>query len=308
MMILAVRANGIRPGKAFAHPEFFNKWKQMRFIFLKTLIVFAAGFCLFIFLYHQHQAETTQSAVREHARIVAGSVWDLNPEASGEYLRAVATNNHYEYIVVEDVDGKEFIKVQPPEMNVFEKKLVSLKLIPRKTVSADIFYSGERIGKVKAVWLDKSIYVYAYAFLVAMLLFVVVQLYSRILNAKKNLEKKVEERTRNLIQKTEELQSAQEELRYSEELHRVTIGSISDPVFITDDHRNFTYIGTNVSQRLGYSVEEVRAMGNIKALVGRRLFDLEALKRSGEIRNIESRITGKDGTKHIFLTNIKYIH
>ncbi len=279
----------------------------MRFIFLKTLIVFAAGFCLFIFLYHQHQVQNTQNAVKEHARIVAGSVWDLNPQASGEYLRAVAMNNHYEYIVVEDVDGKEFIKVHPPEINAFEKKLVSLKLIPRKTVSADIFYDEELIGKVKARWLDKSVYVYAYAFLVAMLLFVVVQLYSRILNAKKTLEKKVDERTRNLIQKTEELQAAQEELRYSEELHRVTIGSISDPVFITDDNRNFTYIGANVSHRLGYSVDEVRAMGNIKALVGRRLFELEALKRSGEIRNIESRITGKDGTKHIFLTNIKYV-
>jgi len=401
----------------------------MKLTFLKTLVFFVAGFCVFVFMYHQYQVQTIQNAVKEHAKIVAGSIWDLNPKGAEEYLRAVAVNNHYEYIVVEDVDGKNFIKVEPPAINTFDRELVRLKLIPRRIVSADIFYRGELIGKVKALWMDESIYVYTYAFILALLLFIVVQLYSRILRAKTTLEKKVDERTRNLTQKTEELQkserkiraifdqtlqfiglldadgifleanqaglrawgaeesdaigrpfwqapwfstppglketirqhivtavqgsvvrqeiehigpdgnplyvdfslkpildengrvgmliaegrditelrSAQEELRYSEELHRITIGSISDPVFITDDNRNFTYIGANVSQRLGYTVQEIQAMGNIKALVGRRLFRLEDLKKSGEIRNIESSITGKDGKKHFFLTNIKYV-
>lgn len=401
----------------------------MKHIFLKSLIVFVAGFCLFAFLYHQHQVHYVQGAVKEHAKIVAGSIWDLNPKGSEEYLRAVATSNNYEYIVVEDIDGQEFIKVAPEEVNAFEKDLIRLRLIPRRTFSADIFYRQELIGKVKVLWLDKSLYAYAYAFVLAMLLFIVVQLYGRILKANRTLEKKVEERTRILTQKTDELQrserkiraifnqtlqfiglldadgifleanqagldawgvkisdaigtpfwaapwfsqppglkekirkyivaarqgkvirreiehigpdgkplyvdfslkpildedgrvslliaegrditdlrSAREELQFSEELHRVIISSILDPVFITDDDRNFTYIGANVCQRLGYSVQEIQAMGNIKALIGRRLFRLEDLKRSGEIRNIESNITGKDGTTHYFLTNIKYV-
>ena len=401
----------------------------MKLTFLKTLILFVAGFCLFVLFYHQYQVQNIQNAVKEHAKVVAGSIWDLNLKGSEEYLRAVAANNNYEYIVVEDIDGKNFIEVRPSAINAFERDFVRLKLIPRKIVSADIFYRGELIGKVKALWMDKSIYIYAYAFIPALLLFVIVQLYSRILKTKITLEKKVDERTRNLTQKTEELQkseskiraifdqtlqfiglldadgifleanqavlqtwgpqtsdaigkpfweapwfsrppglkerikqcvaaaargnlvrqeiehsgpdgnplyvdfslkpildgngtvvfmipegrditelrAAQKELQYSEELHRIIIGSISDPVFITDNNRNFTYIGANVSQRLGYSVQEIQAMGNIKALVGRRLFRLEDLKRTGEIRNIESTITGKDGAKHFFLTNIKYV-
>ena len=206
----------------------------MRFSFLKTLIVFAAGFILFAVLYYQYQVKTIERAVREHAKIVAGSVWDLNPGASLEYLRAVAENNSYATVVINDVDGREFIRVAPPAPNVLEKKLIRLKLIPEKTVSADIFHGSERIGTVTALWMDKSVYAYAYAFLVALLLFVMVQLYSRILSANDTLEKKVADRTRNLTRKTEELQSVQAALQYSEELHRVTMGSISDPVFITD--------------------------------------------------------------------------
>ena len=279
----------------------------MRLAFFRTFIVFAAGFVLFAVLYHQHQVKTIHQAVQEHARIVAGSVWDLNPVASLEYLRAVAENNHYAEVVIKNIDGREFTRVAAPAPNLFEKELIRLKLIPEKFVFADIFHGKERIGTVTALWLDKSVYAYAYAFLVALLLFVVVQLYSRILTAKNTLEKKVAERTRNLTRKTEELQSVQALLQYSEELHRVTMGSISDPVFITDDDGNFTYIGANVSQGLGYSVAEIDAMKTITALVGRPLFAVTELRKSGEIRNIDVPVAGKDGVVHFFLVNVKYV-
>ena len=46
----------------------------------------------------------------------------------------------------------------------------------------------------------------------------------------------------------------EKKLRESEELHRITIENISDPVFITDDAGQFTYICHNVSHILGYSI------------------------------------------------------
>ncbi|MDO9263112.1 MAG: ATP-binding protein [Desulfosalsimonadaceae bacterium] len=190
-----------------------NDWKQMKKTFSIALIVFIAGFCLFAVAYHQHQVRRIQDAVNEHAKVVAGSIWDLNPESSEEYLRAVAASNHYEKILVSDAEGNIFIEVKHPDVNLLEGELIRLKLIRRVRVSADIFYNREFLGKVEALWLDTSIYVYAYAFLVGLLLFAVVLLYSRILRAKATLEQKVAERTLNLTEKTDELQKSEKSYR-----------------------------------------------------------------------------------------------
>lgn len=401
----------------------------MKFSFFKSVVLLGAGFCFFIFTYHMHAVRGIHHAVQEHAKIVAESVWDLNLKGSEEYLRAVALHNNYENIVVRDIDGEKLIEVLQPADNWVERELVKLKLIPREKVSAQIVHRGESLGTVEALWLDKSIYAYAYAFLIVLLFFAVILLYKRVLRAKATLEQKVKERTRDLTEKTEALsqserkiraifnqslqfiglldadgtlleanqtpllawgveksdvinkpfweapwftgtpglstkirqyleiaaqgrivrqeieqvgpagatlyvdfslkpildsegrvvlmipegrditvlRSVQEDLRYSEELHRITIESISDPVFITDDAGKFTYIGENVAQVLGYPIQEIQSMANIQLLVGDPLFRLEELKKSGEIHNIETSISGKDGKKHFFLTNIKYV-
>ena len=49
-------------------------------------------------------------------------------------------------------------------------------------------------------------------------------------------------------------------LRESEELHRATLGSISDAVFLTDDDGVFTFICPNVDVLFGYVPDEVQAM------------------------------------------------
>jgi PAS domain S-box-containing protein len=187
--------------------------QTMKSIFSKTLVVLVAVLCFFVFTYHRYQAWQIQKAMNEHAKIVAGSIWDLNPKGSEEYLRAVAALNHYEYIIVKDDDGNKFIEVRPLKINPFENQLIRLKLIQRELVSANVYYNKELLGKVEALWLDKSIYVYAYAFVVGLLLFVVVQLYKRILRTNATLEKKVEERTQDLTEKTEQLQESEQKIR-----------------------------------------------------------------------------------------------
>ena len=148
--------------------------KIMKLIFSRTLAGLFAGFCLFVFTYHIYQVRQVQKAMNEHARIVSGSIWDLNPNGSEEYLRAVAMLHNYEYIIVKDDDGNKFIEVTSPVVNPFESRLIRLKLIPRTKVSAKVYYNQETLGNVEALWLDKSIYAYAYAFLVGLLLFVVI--------------------------------------------------------------------------------------------------------------------------------------
>jgi PAS domain S-box-containing protein len=100
---------------------------------------------------------------------------------------------------------------------------------------------------------------------------------------------------------------AAEALRGSEELLRVTLENIVDPVFITDDEGTFTFICSNAPIVLGYPVEELMAMGNISMLFGKRLFTLDQLQAQGEIHNLESVIVKKDGSRRDYLVNIKQV-
>ena len=89
-------------------------------------------------------------------------------------------------------------------------------------------------------------------------------------------------------------------LRESEELHRITIASISDPVFITTDSGRFIFICPNVLRILGYNNQELEQIGNISGLVGEQLFDMNDLNAHGIIANIERTITDKSGIERIF--------
>ena len=100
---------------------------------------------------------------------------------------------------------------------------------------------------------------------------------------------------------------AEEALRESEELHRITLSNISDAVFITDDTGVFTFICPNVSILFGYSYEEVSDLGNIENLLGINLFDLDKFGSSREVKNIECVIQDKSGMAHILLVNVKLV-
>src|SRR5688572_24598813 len=90
-------------------------------------------------------------------------------------------------------------------------------------------------------------------------------------------------------------------LRESEELHRITLLSMSDAVFITDDSGVFTFICPNVDVIFGHSHEDVRRMERISRLLGRELIQPGELARRGEVQNIEHQIERKDGQHRCLL-------
>jgi PAS domain S-box-containing protein len=100
---------------------------------------------------------------------------------------------------------------------------------------------------------------------------------------------------------------AVEALRESEELHRVTLGNISDAVFITDEDGEFTYVCPNVDVIFGYKREEVRAMNRIQSLLGGELPERAKLDRISEIRNIEREIKTKLGEPRTVLVHLKQV-
>lgn len=101
--------------------------------------------------------------------------------------------------------------------------------------------------------------------------------------------------------------AAFEALRASEELHRATLSSISDAVFLADDEGVFTFICPNVDVIFGYAPDEVQAMGRMAGLLGENLFDRAELAARGEIRNVEREVTAKSGERRTLLIHFKQV-
>jgi PAS domain S-box-containing protein len=102
-------------------------------------------------------------------------------------------------------------------------------------------------------------------------------------------------------------QQAEEAYKESQEQYRITLENILDPVFITDDNGQFTFVCANVFHILGYTVEEVQAMGNVAQLMGEGLFDPTELKAQGQIPNIEWVLADKQGRERSFLITVKRV-
>jgi PAS domain S-box-containing protein len=98
-----------------------------------------------------------------------------------------------------------------------------------------------------------------------------------------------------------------EALQHSEALHRITLASISDAVFITDDDGHFVYVSPSVETVFGYTEQEILWFDNISALLGEGFFDPEALGRRGEISNIELGVRDKRGRTHVLMVNVKKV-
>ncbi|MFC6905293.1 bacterio-opsin activator domain-containing protein [Halalkalicoccus tibetensis] len=98
-----------------------------------------------------------------------------------------------------------------------------------------------------------------------------------------------------------------DELRRSEELHRVTLNNMTDTVLVTDEEGHFTYICPNVHFIFGYTVEEIREMGTIDELLGPDLFDPAELREKGVLTNIECTATDRAGREHTLLVNAKRV-
>lgn len=114
-------------------------------------------------------------------------------------------------------------------------------------------------------------------------------------------------RCRTVISDISDLKRVEEALRESEELHRVTLSSISDTVLITDNKGFFTYVCPNVDVIFGYSQAEVKSLQQVDRLLGAGFFDPALLDGHDEVANIERRIEDKDGDEHVLLVNVKRV-
>ena len=111
----------------------------------------------------------------------------------------------------------------------------------------------------------------------------------------------------NRVKNAYEAYSAEQELKEATELYETTLSNISDTVLITDEEGEFTYISPNVHFVFGYSADEVAELESIETLLGDILVTQDELDREGEISNIETEITTKDGNERTVLVTVKQV-
>ncbi|MBD3177826.1 MAG: PAS domain S-box protein, partial [Armatimonadia bacterium] len=96
-------------------------------------------------------------------------------------------------------------------------------------------------------------------------------------------------------------------LEESEELHRATLESISDAVFVTTRQGRFTFVCPNADVIFGYAQAEVQAMRHIDGILPGLEVDWERLAAEDEIPNLEHEVRDKAGILHSLLINIKRV-
>ena len=96
-----------------------------------------------------------------------------------------------------------------------------------------------------------------------------------------------------------------QELRESEELHRVLLSNISDAVFLTDDTGRFTFVCPNVDVIFGVTPDDVNRLPDIGHLLGTDLLARVRRHPTVEVQNVERPVVSHAGLEKTVLVHVK---
>ena len=182
--------------------------KKINIIFWMSLVFL---FCVFVIFWERNTLQKDRAELRKKIQVIEGALWNLDPEGPVEYLKLSARLGKYERITVFAVGDTVFLDVPGPEVGLLDRILINIGLIPKIRLEADILHDGLIVGRVEALHLHNTIYLYMYLLVIMGLVLLVVNLFTKTLHAKQTLEIRVEERTAELRLKIIERKMAEEE-------------------------------------------------------------------------------------------------
>lgn len=165
-----------------------------------TAVLLVAVFCLFAIGYEHHALQKARKQIDRHALVVADALWNFNSAGIKEYLRLAAEADSYATFTIINKDGKLFQEVRSPDPSGGKRLLLGARILSRVEFSTPVWWHGQVLGWVKAVWIPSTINVHGAVFLLLLMVQVVITLYCRIIKQKLQLEERVEERTAELSQ------------------------------------------------------------------------------------------------------------
>jgi signal transduction histidine kinase len=203
-------------------------------IIVSCLILVIATFTVFIVFNQRYALSKATLQIKDHAKIISSSLWTFEIQSPTVYLTLAAKLNDYEQVVVEDDKGEVFLAIRGSPAGEFGKFLLSVNLIPKYELQSGIVYEGREIGTITAIWRCKTIYLYLYILLCMTLLLAVIWLFLGLLDSKRTLEARVQERTHALEKENKDRRQAEEDLRASNKRFRKVMDSLDSLVYVVD--------------------------------------------------------------------------
>lgn len=216
---------------------------QAKTIYKIILLVSICLFAAFIFVNEEKHKFFQKQQVDNHTKVISDALWDFDRDGPESYLNIAAKLYSYETVSISLLEEKKpFLLLQGPKTTPLDEFLMGIGLIPKYTISSDVFYKDSKIATLTVVALHKTFHLYFFIFLFLAIGLIALRFFAQTLYAKHVLEEKVLERTKELSQ--------------SEEKYRELVEGTQDLITSTDNEGRFTFLNHMAATVLGVTPEE----------------------------------------------------
>lgn len=175
-------------------------------IFIVLIVFSVVIFFVFVWFRENDLQNEAKLEVADCARIVSTAVWNYEDKLPLEYLSLTGRKNNFNKISIIMREGGTFIELNDLMNSPVDKFLIGLNFTYHNIIMSEIEYNGVVIGYVKADWYPLAIYSNLLFLLFLSLCLVILWYHLKVKDSATSLEKKVTERTAELIKTNEELE------------------------------------------------------------------------------------------------------
>ena len=184
--------------------------------YLAAAVVVALA--IFVWAYEDHAQTAAVHRAHRHAEFLEIPLWDLDRRSAVEDMRLLARAGGYRSLTIRHPDGEIFARRdEPDEEGPIEDALRALGLIRDHEIESPIVYGGETIGTLRAVWVNRSVYVHAFALFSLALMGTIGHYYVRLAHSRRQLAYNISELDRQMAERRQ----LEEQLRQSQKMEAI---------------------------------------------------------------------------------------